>query len=173
MLYQWDVSLSSSSLIQSNMSSIVRAKMKMSMRNSNRVTNCWSPKHCSIKWQKLEPTFESLNGIWMSSYKSVELALNAVSFMLLSSITSWRYPCTRSNEENQLLLWTAYRASSILKKWKGISYHDQIKFLVIYAQMNFPCLFLHNNYLGCIRTLRWPNNALPQPGIQTLMHFPL
>ena len=93
---------------------MVGAKMQMSSRYSNKVTNCWCPKHCSIKQQKLEPAFESLNGIWVNSYRPVELALNAVFFMLLSSIASWRYPWARSKDKNQLLLWTACRALTIL-----------------------------------------------------------
>ena len=112
-------SLLNTSSIWSNMSSIVGAKMQMSLRYSNRVTNCWSPKHCSIKQQKLEPAFESPNGIQVNLYKPIELALNAVFLMSLSSIASWRYPCTRSKEENQLLLWTACRASSILGSGKA------------------------------------------------------
>ena len=63
--------------------SIVGAKMQMSSRYSNKVTNCWSPKHCSIKWQKLEPVFESPNGIWVNSYRPIELALNAVFFYVV------------------------------------------------------------------------------------------
>ena len=112
-------SLSNTSSIWSNMSSIVGAKMQMSLRYSNKVTNCWSPKHCSTKQQKLEPAFESPNGIWVNSYKPIEPALNAVFLMSLSSIASWRYPCARSNEENQLLLWTTYRPSSVLGSGKA------------------------------------------------------
>ena len=59
--------------------------------------------------------------------------------MLLSSFASWRYPCTRSNEENQLLLWTAgFHQFSVVERHL---LHDQINFLVIHAQMNFPYLF--------------------------------
>ena len=108
------LSLSNTSWIQSNISSMVGAKMQMSSRYSNKVTNCWSPKHCSIKQQKLEPAFESPNGIQVNSYRPIEPALNAVFFMSLSCIASWRYPWARSKDENQLLLWTACRASSIL-----------------------------------------------------------
>ena len=108
------LSLSNTRCIQSNISSMVGAKMQMSSRYSNKVTNCWSPKHCSIKWQKLEPAFKSPNGIQVNSYRPIELALNAVFFMSLSSIESWRYPWARSKDKNQLLLWTACRASSIL-----------------------------------------------------------
>ena len=72
------LSLLNTSSIRSNISSVVWAKMQMLWRYSNRVTNCWSPRHCSIKRQKLEPAFESLNGIWVNSYKPIELALNAV-----------------------------------------------------------------------------------------------
>ena len=72
-------SLSNTSSIRSNILSIVGAKMQMSLRYSNRVTNCWSPKHCSIKRQKLEPAFKEskrhtgklvthpLNRLWMQS----------------------------------------------------------------------------------------------------------
>ena len=108
------LSLSNTRWIRSNISSMVRVKMQMSSSYSNKVTNWWSPKHCSIKQQKLEPAFESLNGIWVNSYKPIEPALNAVFFMLLCSIASWRYPWARSKNENQLLLWKACRALSIL-----------------------------------------------------------
>ena len=72
------LSLSNTRWIRSNISSMVRVKMQMSSSYSNKVTNWWSPKHCSIKQQKLEPAFESLNGIWVNSYKPIEPALNAV-----------------------------------------------------------------------------------------------
>ena len=113
------LSLSNTSSSQSNISVIVKAKMQVSLRYNNRVTNCWSYKHCSIKQQKLETTFESLNSIWVNLYKPIEPALNAAFFMLLSSITNCRNPHTRSNEENHLLQWTAYRASSILCSGKA------------------------------------------------------
>ena len=61
------LSLLNTSSIQSNIPFIVGAKMQLSSRYSNRVTNCWSPKHCSIKWQKLEPAFKSPNHIWVNS----------------------------------------------------------------------------------------------------------
>ena len=111
-------SLFNTSSIWCNKSSIEWAKMQMSPRYSNRVTNYWSPKHCSFKLQKLKPAFKIPNDIWINSYKPIELALNAVFLMSLSSIISWRYPCPRPKEENQLLLWTACRASSILGSGK-------------------------------------------------------
>ena len=74
-------SLLNTSSIQSNILSIVGTKIQMSSRYSNRVTNCWCLKHCSIKWQKLEPPFKSPNDIWVNSYKPIEPALNAVFLM--------------------------------------------------------------------------------------------
>ena len=108
------LSLSNTRWIWSNIWSMVGAKIQMSSRYSNKVTNCWSPKHYSIKQQKLEPAFENPNSIQVNSYRPTEPALNTVFFVLLSSIASWRYPWVRSKDENQLLLWTACRASSIL-----------------------------------------------------------
>ena len=72
------LSLLNTSSIWSNILSIVGAKIQMSLRYRKRVTNCWFPKHCSIKKQKLEPAFHSLNGIQVNSDKPIELTLNAV-----------------------------------------------------------------------------------------------
>ena len=127
------LSLLNTRWIWSNISSVVGAKMQMSSRYSNKVTNCWSPKHCSIKQHKLEPAFDSLNGIWVNSYRPIELALNAVFFMSLSFIAGWRYPWARSKDKNQLLLWTACRALSILGNGNASLTVMEFQFLVVHT----------------------------------------
>ena len=63
--------------IWSNISSKLTAKMQISSRYSSKVTNCWSPKHISIRWQKLNPEFDKPKGILVNLY-SPDLAWNAV-----------------------------------------------------------------------------------------------
>ena len=147
------LNLSNTSSMQSNMSLIVRAKMQMSLKYSNRVTNCWSPKHCSIKQQKLEPTFESLNGIQVNSYKPIELALNAVFLCCFPTLLVGGTPVPGQMKK------TSYYCGQPV----GLC-----QFLVVEMHIlpwlnwvsgdpctdEFPLSFLHNHYLGCIMALQ-------------------
>ena len=54
--------------IWSNISMTLAVKMHISSRYNSKVTNCWSPKHISISWQKLDPKFDNPDGIFVNSY---------------------------------------------------------------------------------------------------------
>ena len=120
LIFRWhSLSLLNPSSIWANITSVLRAKVQISSRYSNKVTNCWSPRHCFMRQQKLEPTFENPKGMPVNSWRPKDLALEAVYFMSSSSMANWRYPWARSNEVNQLLLWTTCKVSSICSNGKA------------------------------------------------------
>ena len=102
--------------IRSNMVLTSGAKIQMSSRYSSKVTNCWSPRHCSINLQKLDPALDRPKGMQVNSYRPEEPALIAVFFMSSSDMANYKYPCARSKEVKTLQLCTACNASSMWGK---------------------------------------------------------
>ena len=95
-----------------------------------------------ITFSTLSGLAEIPKGISVNSYKCIEQPLNAVVLMSLSSITSWRYPCARSNEEKKTNYYCRHPAGLCQFLVVGsVSYCNEIKFPVIHAQTNFPCPF--------------------------------
>ena len=98
------------------------------------VTNVWSPKHISIKFQKLDPEFNSPNSILVNSCNPEDPAWNAVLWISASATGICKYPCTKLNEENHWQLCTACSALSILSKGKAslITIELQGEYLLIF-----------------------------------------
>ena len=102
--------------VWSNMVLTSGAKIQMSSRCSSKVTNCWSLRQCSINLQKLDPTLDRPNGMWVNSYRPEEPDLNAVFLMLSSAMANCKYPCARLKEVKTLQLCTTCNASSMRGK---------------------------------------------------------
>ena len=101
----------------------------------------------------------------MNLYKPVELVLNEIFLCHFPPLLVGDIPATgQKKKENQLLLWAACRASSFLSSGKAS--FTMIKLIFGNPHTDkFHLSFLYSNYLGCIRTLGWPDNALSEPGI--------
>ena len=70
----------------SNILSMLVANRQILSRYNRSVTNCLSPRHISMRWQKLDLELDNLNGICVNSYKPDDPALNAVFQMSASSM---------------------------------------------------------------------------------------
>ena len=70
--------------IWSNMALTSGAKIQMSSGYSSKVTNCWSPRLCSINLLNLDLSFDSPKVIQVNSYRPEEPAVNVV-FLISSS----------------------------------------------------------------------------------------
>ena len=128
-------------LIWSNMVLTSRAKMQMASRYNTKVTNCWSPRHCSIKLQKLEPALDRPKGMWVNLYRPEEPVLNAVFLMSSSAIANCKYPCTRSKEVKTLQLCTTCKASSMWGKGNASQMVMEFNFLLSTQRWISPVFF--------------------------------
>ena len=110
-----DLSWFNTNWIWSNIVLASGAKIQMLSRHSSKVTNSWSPRHCSIKLQKLDLVCDRPKGIQVNFYRPEEPALNVVFLMLSSAIANCKYPFTRSKEVKKLILCTAYASLMVME----------------------------------------------------------
>ena len=69
-------SLLNTILIWSNISLTLVVKMHISSRYNSKVTNCWSPKHISIRWKKLDLNLTNWReSLWIHTILMIQLKM--------------------------------------------------------------------------------------------------
>ena len=71
--------------IWSNISSMLDENTQMLSRYNRNVRYWWSPRHISMRWQKLDLELDNPTGIWVNSYKLDDPTLNGVFWIYVSS----------------------------------------------------------------------------------------
>ena len=143
LIFRWKfLSLLNTISICSNIASTLGAKIQMSLRYSKRVVNCWSPKHCSIRWLRLDSALDNPRGTQVNSYSPHDPTLNVFFLISSSTMASCKYPWVTSKEVNQLLWWTACNASSVHGRGNASLMVIELSFLLSTHRHTSP-VFLH------------------------------
>ena len=90
-----------------------------------------------------------------------------------SAIAKFKYPSTRSKEVKTLQLCTAYNVSSMWDKGNASLIVTEFSFQVFHRETNLPRIFMANDNLRGIETMRWVNDPLVQPGAEAFIHLSL